>query len=91
MEMKLSRRTLGKATGVLVGGAVAARLTPASAQDATPAATPVASPVASPGANGGTITGQVTDGATHEPLADVYVTVGWRTFMLATSTDADGR
>ncbi len=91
MEMKLNRRTLGKATGVLVGGAVAARLTSASAQDATPAASPVASPVASPGANGGTITGRVTDGATHEPLADVYVTVGWRTFRLATSTDADGR
>ncbi len=87
MEMKLNRRTLGKATGVLIGGSVAARLTSASAQDATPAASPVASPVA----NGGTITGRVTDGATNEPLADAYVTVGWRTFMLATSTDADGR
>jgi len=67
----------------------------ASAQVGTPAtgpvASPEASPVASPAANTGTITGRVTDDATGAPLADVYVTVGWETLMLATITDADGR
>jgi len=33
----------------------------------------------------------VTDDATSEPLADVYITVGWETLMLATITDAEGR
>ncbi|MGI8404995.1 MAG: carboxypeptidase-like regulatory domain-containing protein [Thermomicrobiales bacterium] len=67
----------------------------ASAQGGTPMASPaasaVASPVASPAANTGTITGRVTDHATGKPLADVYITVGWRDLMLATMTDADGR
>jgi len=67
----------------------------ASAQVGTPAASPaasaVASPVASPTADTGTITGRVTDDATGEPLADVYITVGWETLMLATITDAEGR
>lgn len=57
----------------------------------TQVGTPAASPVASPSANTGTITGRVTDDATGEPLADVYITVGWETLMLATITDADGR
>ena len=65
-----------------------------SAQVGTPAASPVASPeaspVSSPVANTGTITGLVTDDTTGEPLADVYITAGWRTFGLATITDADG-
>ena len=62
-----------------------------SAQVGTPVASPGASPVASPAANAGTITGVVTDDATGEPLADVNITVGWETLMLATMTDANGR
>ena len=42
MKEKLNRRTLGKTAGVLAGGAVATRLTSASAQESTPAASPVA-------------------------------------------------
>ena len=91
MEAKLNRRTLGRTAGVLAGGAVVARLTSTSAQESTPAASPAVSPVASPAANTGTITGLVTDDTTSEPLADVYITVGWRTFRLAAITDADGR
>lgn len=91
METKLNRRTLSRTAGVLAGGAVVARLTSTSAQESTPAASPAASPVASPAANTGTITGLVTDDTTGEPLADVYITVGWETFRLATITDADGR
>ena len=91
MNEKISRRTLGGTAAVLAGGAVLARLTSTSAQESTPSASPMASPVASPAANSGTISGRVTDGATGAPLADVYVTTGWRTFMLATMTDADGR
>jgi hypothetical protein len=67
----------------------------ARAQGGTPMASPtasaVASPVAPPTANTGTITGRVADDATGKPLADVYITVGWRDLMLATTTDADGR
>ncbi len=91
MEAKLNRRTLSRTAGVLAGGVVIARLAPTSAQESTPAASSVASPVASPAANMGTITGLVTDDTTGEPLADVYITVGWETFRLATITDADGR
>ena len=91
VETKLNRRTLSRTAGVLAGGAVVARLTSTSAQESTPAASPAASPVASPVANTGTITGLVTDDTTGEPLADVYITVGWETFRLATITDADGR
>ncbi len=87
MEAKLNRRTLGRTAGVLAGGAVVARLTSTLAQESTPPA----SPVASPATDTGTITGLVTDDATGEPLADVYITVGWETFRLATMTGADGR
>ncbi len=91
MDARINRRTFGGTAAVLASGAVLARLTSTSAQESTPSASPMASPVASPAANGGTITGRVTDGETGEPLGDVYVTVGWRTFMLATMTDAEGR
>ena len=103
VEEKLNRRTLGRTAGVLAGGAVVARLTSTSAQEltpaaspvlspvASPAASPVVSPVASPAANTATITGRVIDDTTGKPLAKVSITVGWRTFRLATITDADGR
>ncbi|MBA2713284.1 MAG: hypothetical protein H0U55_06990, partial [Rubrobacteraceae bacterium] len=36
---------------------------------------------AQPSANTGTITGRVTDKNTGEPVSDVYITVGWKTFQ----------
>ena len=63
------------------------RLGAALAQDGT--STP--SPVASPAADTGTITGVVIDFETNQPLADVYVVVGWEDVQLAGITDAEGR
>ncbi len=39
----------------------------------------------------GTIKGRVTDGRTRKPLADVYLTVGYKGAQLAAKTDEKGR
>lgn len=91
MPDKLNRRTLGKTAGALAGVVVAGHLAPTAAQQATPPASPMASPVASPAADTGTITGVVTGLETKEPLADVYVLVGWEDVQLAGITDVEGR
>lgn len=87
MNQKLTRRTLTKTAGALTGMAVAGYRLPAFAQGGTP----VTSPVASPAADTGTITGMVADYETDEPIADVYVVVGWEDVQLASITDAEGR
>lgn len=87
MNQKVTRRTLTKTAGALAGMAAAGCGLPALAQDGTPAA----SPVATPAAGTGTITGIVTDLETDEPLADVYIVVGWEDVQLAGITDAAGR
>ncbi len=56
--------------------------TPLTAQEATPA---------SPMPGTGTITGRVTDEATGQPVADVYLTIGYKGIKLAAITDPDGR
>lgn len=58
---------------------------------ASPPASPGASPFATPAANTGAITGMVIDLENDEPLADVYVVVGWEDVQLAGITNADGR
>lgn len=83
MDQLFSRRTLAKTVGAAIGIASAARLRPAGAQDATPAADAAAGT--------GIITGVVTDVDTGEPLADVYIVVGWEDAQLAGITDAEGR
>jgi len=55
--------------------------TPLTAQEATPA---------SPMPGTGTITGRVTDEATGQPVADVYLTIGYKGIKLAAITDPDG-
>ena len=50
-----------------------------------------ASPAASPETAAGVITGRVTDETTGHPVADVYLTVGYKGIKLAAITDADGR
>ncbi len=82
----LNRRTLVASAGALVGTTVVGRFGTTLAQEGTPAPSPVASPTAETG----TITGLVTDFETNEPLADVYVVVGWEDVQLAGITDAEG-
>ncbi len=57
----------------------------------TPLAAQEASPAASPATGLGAITGRVTDETTGQPVADVYITVGYTGIKLAAITDADGR
>jgi Carboxypeptidase regulatory-like domain len=71
----------------LVGWLVAAPGAPLAAQDATPAA----SPAATPGPDTGTIVGRVTDQTTGQPVAGVYLTIGYQGIQLAAVTGADGR
>jgi len=87
MNRKANRRTLLASAGTLAGITAIGRLAPTLAQDATPASSPVASPTAGTG----TIIGTVVDFKTDEPLADVYVVVGWEDVQLAGITDAEGR
>ena len=89
LNRKVNRRTVLAGTGAVAGitglGHVSHR--PAFAQDGTPSSSPGGTP--SPGT--GTITGVVTDFDTDEPLADVYVVVGWEDVQLAGITDPEGR
>jgi len=56
---------------------------PLSAQETTPGASPTPET--------GVITGRVTDATTGEPVAAVYLTIGYKGIKLAAITDADGR
>jgi Carboxypeptidase regulatory-like domain len=71
----------------LLVGLVVATAAPLAAQDASPAASPAATPL--PGT--GTIVGRVTDQTTGQPMAGVYLTVGYKGIGLAAITGADGR
>lgn len=53
--------------------------------------TRAATTTAQPSANTGTISGRVTDKNTGEPVSDIYITVGWKTFQYAAITDENGR
>lgn len=87
MNQKINRRRFVASAGALAGFTAVGRVGATLAQDGTPAPSPVASPTAETG----TITGVVTDLETKEPLADVYVLVGWEDVQLAGITDAEGR
>lgn len=89
LNRKANRRTVLAGTGALAGITGLGHLShnPALAQNSTPGA----SPVATPSAGTGTINGVVVDFDTDEPLADVYVVVGWEDVQLAGITDAEGR
>jgi hypothetical protein len=71
----------------LVGWLVAATGPGVAAQAAAPAASPAATPL--PGT--GTIVGRVTDQTTSQPVAGVYLTIGYKGIQLAAITGADGR
>ena len=86
MHQKTNRRTLIASAGALAAITVGGRLDAVLAQGGTSTPSPVASPVAATG----TIMGVVTD-ENQEPLADVYVLVGWEDVQLAGITDAEGR
>jgi hypothetical protein len=77
----MHHRTLLAVTLIAVWLVVAVRA-PLAAQEATPA---------SPTPGTGAITGRVTDEATGQPVADVYLTIGYKGIKLAAITDADGR
>ena len=87
MNQKTNRRRLVASAGALAAITAGGRLGTVLAQGGTSTPSPVASPVVATG----TITGVVTDQETNEPLADVYVLVGWEDVQLAGITDAEGR
>ncbi len=89
MDRRLHRRTFATGVGAAAGLAATGRLMPAVAQDGTPVPSPAASPAAE--AETGTISGTVVDLETDDPLADVYVVIGWEDVQLAGITDAEGR
>ncbi len=79
MDSMFNRRSVVKTMGAAISIASAGRLYPAVAQEATPSA------------GTGTITGVVTNFDSGEPLADVYIVVGWEDVQRAGITDAEGR
>jgi hypothetical protein len=89
MDQKIDRRTFIASTGALGGITVGGFRLSALAQDGTPVSSPAASPAAE--AETGTISGTVVDLETDDPLADVYVVIGWEDVQLAGITDAEGR
>ncbi len=86
-SQKIHRRRLLAGAGAFAGTTLGGRYDTALAQEGTPAS----SPDASSAPDSGTITGTVTDIDTDEPLAEVYVVVGWEDVQRAGITDADGQ
>lgn len=87
MDRKLDRRLLSKTAGAFAGIGIAGRLFPAIAQEGTP----VAGGADASEETTGTISGVVTAVDSGDPLADVYIVVGWRDVQRAGITDEEGR
>lgn len=81
---RLTRRTLTSAAGAVAGTAVMGRVPRAVAQEE-------GTPGAGSSAEFATIEGVVTNADTGDPLADVYVAVGWQTVQRVGISDEEGR
>lgn len=82
-DRRLTRRTLTRSAGAAAGIAIVGRVPLAYAQEGTPAA--------DSSTEFATIEGVVTNTETGDPLADVYVAVGWQSVQRVGISDEEGR